>query len=352
MKKVNYLSTGLMAFLLCFFSQKTKATSNDSIATFSSGAGIEIKFLRLEHDSIKKSNVDTSRILYQVKILGGSKYKDLSHFYITVGNCLKKKNVRGGLLQSGKLSYCSHIELNSSGQLKYDDQLNKGGTYIVFFEVDTILGTSITEIGAKAGTPTYKDQILGFDKNCKEPVPVYFARVSAVSGDNVTSVYWTTATENNNKMFEIERSKGDGKWVKVGEKPGAGNSWQNRNYEFHDQNPPAGVSYYRIKQIDYDGRFAYSIIVSASLNFGPGIQIYPNPSIAGDAIAINTYGFSEENHTVKIYNKMGMLIFSWDLQGNGNIIYPILPSGTYTIISSGVDGMGRYKDFQARLIIR
>ena len=138
MKKVNYLSTVLMAFLLCFFSKKTTATSNDSIATFSSGAGIEIKFLRLEHDSIKKSNVDTSRIFYQVKILGGSKYKDLSHFYILAGNCLKKKKVRGGLLQSGKLNYCSQVELNSSGQLKYDDQLNKGATYIVYLVIPKV----------------------------------------------------------------------------------------------------------------------------------------------------------------------------------------------------------------------
>jgi len=91
---------------------------------------------------------------------------------------------------------------------------------------------------------------------------------------------WQTASELNNQGFEIERRTESSEFLTVGFVEGAGTVTETRNYSFIDKAVDQGVNYYRLKQIDFDGSYAYSDIVEvevvAPLTFDL-TQNYPNP---------------------------------------------------------------------------
>lgn len=112
-------------------------------------------------------------------------------------------------------------------------------------------------------------------------LPVSLVYFSATAKEKAIGLRWTTASEFNNKGFEIQRSNNGVNWSAVGFVGGAGNSTSTINYSFDDENLSPGKYYYRLKQIDIDLRFVYSPIVSAVLGgkeFFSLEQNYPNPS--------------------------------------------------------------------------
>jgi hypothetical protein len=97
---------------------------------------------------------------------------------------------------------------------------------------------------------------------------------------------WETASEKNNDFFTVQRSHDGEKFDDIGTVRGAGNSITARSYNFTDELPLAGYSYYRLKQTDYEGTFVFSAIKMIRFNPDRGISIYPNPN-DGSAIYIN-----------------------------------------------------------------
>jgi hypothetical protein len=91
---------------------------------------------------------------------------------------------------------------------------------------------------------------------------------------------WQTATELNNQGFEIERRTESSEFRTIAFIAGAGTVTETRNYNFVDKTADQGINYYRLKQLDFDGSFAYSdeveVDVTAPLAFNLD-QNYPNP---------------------------------------------------------------------------
>jgi hypothetical protein len=97
------------------------------------------------------------------------------------------------------------------------------------------------------------------------PLPITLLKFNAISdGENVTC-YWTTVSETNNDYFTVERSRDGLLFEEIGQIDGAGNSTTYIDYSFIDTRPHQGVSYYRLKQTDYDGKISYSSIKSVNL---------------------------------------------------------------------------------------
>jgi hypothetical protein len=148
---------------------------------------------------------------------------------------------------------------------------------------------------------------------------------------------WTTASEINNDHFEIERSDNAADWFKIAQVQGAGNSNENIDYSLVDAEPLAGPNYYRLKQIDYDGHFAYSEI--AEVEFGAGqkstavMTIYPNPLPAGKPLNIALAGTSDAIKHITISNDLGQPVYQKDpTDEQGYRITGLsLPTGTYII---------------------
>lgn len=109
-------------------------------------------------------------------------------------------------------------------------------------------------------------------------LPVKYASpLSAkVEGESIL-LEWATATETNNKGFNIERSEDGKNWTNIAWVAGKATSNQLHNYRFVDSAPHSGINYYRLKQVDFDEKFEYSNIVTAVLENRGEVQLFPNP---------------------------------------------------------------------------
>ncbi len=137
-------------------------------------------------------------------------------------------------------------------------------------------------------------------------VPVEFITFNAVSNNGEVQLTWSTATETNNKGFQVERRDNfSGKWILLGFTNGRGTSTEKSYYAFDDKNPTAGTNYYRLNQIDLNGGFSYSNIIEVSvtpMNFALK-QNYPNPF--NPVTTINYYIPLQGNVSLKVYDITG-----------------------------------------------
>lgn len=105
-------------------------------------------------------------------------------------------------------------------------------------------------------------------------------------------IAWATASESNNDYFTVERSKDGISFEAIVEVDGAGNSDNYfLNYKVTDFSPFEGTSYYRLKQTDFDGKFALSDV--KAVNFNNPLQtplwsVFPNPTSLNGVFIKNT----------------------------------------------------------------
>jgi hypothetical protein len=113
-----------------------------------------------------------------------------------------------------------------------------------------------------------------------ENVPVEFISFYAAGSNGTVNLSWITATETNNRGFQVERRNNVSEtWNQIGFVNGNGTSTKKSEYSFTDINPAAGTSYYRLKQIDFNGSFSFSKSIevnSLTISFSLE-QNYPNP---------------------------------------------------------------------------
>lgn len=143
------------------------------------------------------------------------------------------------------------------------------------------------------------------------PIELLYINAIAIENQHI-ALSWSTATEQNTKLFEIQRSTDAINFTKIGEVNAAGNSSTNRIYLYSDYNVESDiVYYYRLKLIDADNRFDLTKIVSARLqtwNSVKNINVYPNPT--NDYIIVDIDNSSNLNgYQLKIINDLGQTIF-------------------------------------------
>ena len=146
-------------------------------------------------------------------------------------------------------------------------------------------------------------------------LPVELLQFSAeMNSEKSVLVKWKTATEKNNKQFDVERSA-DGlnftKIITIASKSINGNSLEPLSYDVTDNDPLSGVSYYRLKQTDIDGVFKYHSIVSVNMKKNKAIifYAYPNPNNGDFILSIDGIQKNKQIET-KIFTMDGRLIFS------------------------------------------
>lgn len=121
------------------------------------------------------------------------------------------------------------------------------------------------------------------------PLPVELLNFSADVAGNTVVLNWTTASEINNDYFTVERSADALNFTAIGTVDGAGNSSLTRNYQLIDANPLPGVSYYRLRQTDFNGDF--ELFGPVAVNFSgsslTGVALFPNPTNEFSHVMIN-----------------------------------------------------------------
>jgi hypothetical protein len=108
-------------------------------------------------------------------------------------------------------------------------------------------------------------------------LPIETTTFNAKTSKNTTLLSWATASERNNAQFLIERSTDASSFSEIGHVTGSGNSDIQQNYVFTDYTPATGINFYRLKQVDFDGHFSYSPVVSVSFGGTKDIRLSPMP---------------------------------------------------------------------------
>lgn len=136
------------------------------------------------------------------------------------------------------------------------------------------------------------------------PLPIQLIQFKVMlTLNNTALLQWSTATEINNDYFTVERSTNGYNWEPLKVIDGAGYSSTVLHYQTVDYSPHFGVSYYRLKQTDYDGQFDYSQIKTISRELENGeISIYPNPAKSDVIVKGNRL----ELETLIITNYLGL----------------------------------------------
>ncbi|MEZ4921687.1 MAG: T9SS type A sorting domain-containing protein [Crocinitomicaceae bacterium] len=138
------------------------------------------------------------------------------------------------------------------------------------------------------------------------PLPIELLSFEAKLNNEQVDLFWTTVSESNNDYFEIERSFDGQQWEYLETVDGAGTSSITLNYKVIDSKPHAGVNYYRLKQVDFDGNYEFSSVAKVDVPFNNlgNLVIYPNPT--NDFIYIE--GDEKELGQVVITNVAGQII--------------------------------------------
>ena len=141
---------------------------------------------------------------------------------------------------------------------------------------------------------------------------------------------WSTASEKNVINYEVERSE-DGKvFKKIGDELAASNTAGNHSYSALDEKPLSGISYYRIRQTDYDGKTSVTKIQSVNLSNQKSkvkFTFYPNPIQKGTPLSILTDVQGE--YSFKVIDLTGRIVYNAQLQGNAELENLKLAGGTY-----------------------
>ena len=118
---------------------------------------------------------------------------------------------------------------------------------------------------------------------------------------------WKTASEKNASHFDVECSVDGKKFAAIGTIKASGTSSALTSYNFNDENPSNGLTYYRLRQVDFDGTTAFSSIVNVNRN-GKNKLIFP-PNPAQNSIAVNLEG-NKQRANLTIYDLLGRAVLT------------------------------------------
>ncbi|HBX50572.1 MAG TPA: hypothetical protein DEH02_05815 [Bacteroidales bacterium] len=170
------------------------------------------------------------------------------------------------------------------------------------------------------------------------PLPVELLKFSAKPNGEDVDLSWSTASETNNDYFTIERTSDFENIQEIAEVDGAGNSNVFLEYRYIDEEPLTGISYYRLKQTDFDGKSTYSDWVSVILEIEDKFEfiVYPNPARIGEPIFMKLKGLTVNKEVLVVVKDVtGREYYSKVFITNetDNSIFAIDP---YSKISPGV----------------
>lgn len=252
--------------------------------------------------------------------------------------------VRSGVLTIPVDAYKFGTTPNEFGpEISFDNGwLYSGGNLLIEIRTSGFTGTSRSNDAITTSTPGYLTQFSscwgsgytatsGSQGNFAvvnisgdDPIPVELTSFTATSNEGNVELKWSTATETNNYGFEVERKNSNTEFAKIAFIEGAGTTTELKNYSYADNELKEENVSYRLKQIDFNGNFKYSDVVSVELNnqFSYSLkQNYPNPF---NPVTTIKFSLREAGiFTLKIYNTLGQEV--------AQLVNGQLESGSYSI---------------------
>ena len=186
------------------------------------------------------------------------------------------------------------------------------------------------------------------------PLPITLLNFDAQPSNEVVELTWSTATEAGNDFFTIEKSVNGQHFIPVMEVPGAGYSNSILHYSATDYDRNATTTYYRLKQTDFDGQYAYSHVVAVEYdgNEELSVQMFPNPVAAGESLSFEMIG-GAGTLELEVRDVQGRLCMTGVL--NAESAYQIVEIDLPENLRSGyyiVTGTNAEQSFRDNLIVR
>lgn len=203
----------------------------------------------------------------------------------------------------------------------------------------TLAGRALTTAGTLTATAITANNSFG---GYCATLPIKLLSFAGACDKQNVVLKWSTATETNNSYFTVERSIEEINWQMIGTVEGAGNSSSLRTYSLIDRLPGQAISYYRLKQTDFDGNNKYGLVVTVEKCDGgtaESLTPYPNPS-DGKFVLLFT-GDRSQVYSTEILNSIGEKIYEaigfqskFDLSNKPRGVYFVqihLPSKTVNL---------------------
>ena len=162
-------------------------------------------------------------------------------------------------------------------------------------------------------------------------IPVEMVSFSAKKMGNANKLLWQTATELNNMGFNIQRCNDGATFQNIGHVKGNGNSVALNSYEFMDETPSVGTNYYRLEQMDLNGKTTISKTVAVNAGGKGSLKVFP--TLATDKLSILTSSDKEEVY--EIVNLMGQTVLTGRLVNSTDITISQFAKGAYLLKVAG-----------------
>ena len=161
-------------------------------------------------------------------------------------------------------------------------------------------------------------------------LPIELSKFNVKKTEKSVMLSWATASEKNNDHFEIQKSANGTEFQTIGQVKGSGTNLSGASYNFEDKNPSVGIAYYRLKQVDDDGKYAYTAV--RSILFGKS-KIAVFSTIAKDRISLTVS--DDQIVPFDIINLNGQKVLAGKAIGQYTIDVSNLHSGIYFIRTEG-----------------
>jgi hypothetical protein len=207
------------------------------------------------------------------------------------------------------------------------------GTYVLDIYV------KITTNGVNADPALYDSRYsqnyqATFEVSEVLPIEINYFTARSTSGQVLLN--WTTASEFNIDYFEIQSSSDSHTWSTIGNVQRNLTTREDQGYSFVDGQPVKGINYYRLKQVNFDGSYLFSGIISVMFEntSNSGIFLFPNPVREGTNKLQLSSDF--EKGYLLLYNSNGKILQNWKFSvPETSIDISELPSGTYYLQVNG-----------------
>lgn len=167
-------------------------------------------------------------------------------------------------------------------------------------------------------------------------LPIELTAFTAILKGKNAQLNWSTATERDNKGFEVQHSNDGKDFNKIGWIDGAGTTTTPQRYQFTHSTLINGKNYYRLKEVSNNGIFNYSEVKVLDINQPISTILYPNPAKRGTNLTLAIDAILDKELNASIYNMKGQLVATHAISvkaGNQSFIIPTqsLTKGTYFI---------------------
>lgn len=213
-----------------------------------------------------------------------------------------------------------------AGQSRWENSQGTGtsNTHAGDYSSGTLTRNSVTF----SASPTVNYFTFGNTAENGSPLPVKLGPLTAFEKNNGVQIDWTAYSEENLDKYVVERSANGSQFFPIGD-VNARNVTSESKYGFFDANPLPGISFYRLRNVDIDGKTGLSNIVRVNLSkSATDLRLYPNPTTNG-TISYQSTNLPKGNYSVRIFNASGQQVYNQRMAHQGGAITQSiqLPSG-------------------------